>query len=481
MRRKLNFLPIFLAALLFYSCDDEKIDTPQISSYSVVESAYMADSVPFDVTIDANYPMNSIRILFFLNDEKVSESIIPVNKAGIYGKKLYVPYTKDISDGRAEIQIIAKNKNFDYSTKSVFINIGRPKYPFLTLKTAYGDYKMEPVSGEPYKYAVTSDFPTNALNAIIEAPSYGENGNSFYFGGKTITANTTNTDSIPFLTDLSPGSEYTVSFDTRTFEGEPFLKPSFDGIEFPAFVSNMAIVEKEFSQNQQLSIRGFLDLEDWWIDPTFLDINPNGTYKFRAANGKYRITADQNLKYFRIEPMSGNNLADFDPITKTGSIWVNGGIGDQPGSAPAERLGVPSMTANGCLWNPAKNFAMASMGSGIYQVKLIANKTLFLCNVSGSTVGIAFYQNSRSMDNPVSLDLVQSLYGSPGSEGPGGSGTLPNYNGLSARFQLMATPNTYSKGNYIAGGSNRSLGNGRTYVFTLDTNYSPVKLSISLE
>lgn len=471
MRRKMHFLLMFVAVLLFSSCDDDKIDVPQISSYDIVESAYMADSIPFAVTVDADYPLNSIRILFFFNEEKVSENIIPVNNPGTYGQKLYVPFVKDIPDGTAEIQIMAKNKNFDYSTQTVSLNIVRPKYPYLTLKTAYGDYRMEPVPGQNYKYAVTRVFPATDLKAIIEVPAYGDNGNSFYFGGTTIKANALNTDSIPFLTDLPAGSEYTVSLDIRTYKAEPFLTPSFDGAEFPDFAGGLAVLEKNLSQNQSISIRGFLDIADWWIDPTFLDKNDDGTFKFRAMNGKYRITADQNLKYFRIEPMNGDALADFDPTTATGGIWVNGGIGSMPGSAPAERLGIPSMSANPCLWNAEKNIAMAPMGNGIYQVKLIANQTMFLSNVSGSNVGIGFYQNSRSKNNAFALDLVQTLYGSPG---------VPDPSGGSARFELNNGTGD-SNGQIIVSGSNRSLGNGRTYVFTLDANSSPAKVSISLE
>jgi len=469
--RKLHLLLIFFV-YLFCSCNnDTKIDVPTISFVDMVGSAYMADSVPFTVTVNADYPMNSIRIQFYSSGEMVSERIIAINTAGTYGGKLFVPFVKDMNDGTSEVKIIAKNKNFDYSTQTVTLNISRPKFPYLTLKTAYGTFRMEPVSGKSYEYAVDYAFPVQEFNGIIEAPAYGENGNSFYFGGTAIKANALSTDSILFITDQPVGTEYTVSFDVRSYDVQPFVKPSFDGVEFPGFADNLAIIEKNFSQNQSILIRGFLDIDNWWIDPTFLITNADGTYRFRAMDGKYRVTADQNLKFFRIEPMRGNGLADFDPVTKTGGIWVNGGIGDQAGTAPVERLGIPSITANPCLWDPAKNFAMAPMGNGIYQVKLIANVTLFLSNVSASTVGISFYQNSRSMDNALSLDLVETLYGSPGSP-DSGAGT--------PRF-MFNNGNSSSRGNMIVSGSNRTLGNGRTYVFTLDANDSPAKISITLE
>lgn len=471
MTRKLKLFLLFVFALFFHSCQEEKIDVPQITSYSFGESANMADSIPYSVTVDASYPLTNLRVLFYVSGNKISENIIPINKSGTYGGKLFVPYAKDVDDGESEVKIIATNKNFDYSTKSVSMQIVRPKYPFLTLKTAYGNYRMEPDPSNPYKFSVTSLFPSHKLNAIIEAPAFGENGNSFYFGGSDIHANALETDSIPFMTDLNISNGYSVTFDVRTFEASPFLKPSFAGVEFPSFDDNLAKLDINLTQNQAVEIGGFLDIADWWINPTFLKNNNDGSYKFLAMDGKYRITANQNLKYFKIEPLKGSDLADFDPATKTGGIWVNGGIGNLVGSATIERLGVPSLTSNPCNWNPEKNFAMAPLGNGIYHVKLIANKTLFQSNVSGSNAGIGFFQNSRSFDNNIAINIVQTLYGNPGvPESTGGSPRFERNDGIAD-----------SKGNIVVSGSNRSLGNGRTYVFTLNTNFNPAQLSISIE
>lgn len=472
MRKKTNLLPVLGVFLSVYSCQKEvKIDTPAITSYQTAEVAYMGDSIPLTTNVSGSYPLSSIKITFFRDAEKISESLIPVREGGAYSNKILVPFVKNAEDGTAEIQIMVKNRNFNYTTLLLPIQVTRPKFPYLTLKTAYGNYKMDPVAGELYKYAVTSAFPVNKVNALIEAPAYGENGNAFYFGGTAIMANATTQDSIPFQTAAAPGTPFTISFDTRTFEGRPFLKPSFGDIEFPAFEANAAVIEHDFAQNQTIVIDGFTDISSWWVDRSFLDKNSDGSYKFRAASGKYRVRADQALKYFKIEPMSGNALADFNATNKTGGVWINGGIGDQGGSAPAERLGFPSLTSNPTLWNPEKNIAMAPLGNGVYQIKLVAGTHLFLSNVSGSTAGIGFYQGSRSMSAPFNLVLTQTLYGSPGS---------PSSSAGSARFELKAATAS-SVGPVIATGSNRSLGNGRTYVFTLDTKVNPASLVIDIE
>ncbi|HTG57085.1 MAG TPA: DUF5016 domain-containing protein, partial [Niabella sp.] len=239
MRKKKNLLLVLGAFLSLCSCKKKAdIDTPVITSHQTAGVAYMGDSIPLTTTVNGTYPLSSIKVSFFRGDEKISENLIPVKEGGAYTNRLLVPFVKDIADGTAEIQVMIKNKNFNYSTAIIPIQVTRPKFPYLTLKTAYGDYRMEPVAGEPYQYAVTQAFPSNKLNALIEAPAYGENGNRFYFGGKTIIANATNQDSIPFQTASAPGAPFTVSFDIKSFEGKPFLKPAFGNIEFPAFEAN---------------------------------------------------------------------------------------------------------------------------------------------------------------------------------------------------------------------------------------------------
>src|SRR5690606_29703351 len=131
---------------------------------------------------------------------------------------------KDIPDGSAEIQLMVKNKNFNYSTVLIPIQVTRPKFPYLTLRTKdYGDYRMEP-TGTPYEYAVTDDFPNSELKAVIIAPAYGTNGNEIIFGGGTIVVNAAADDYIPF--QKVGTTHFTVKFNTLTFEGEPFLKPA---------------------------------------------------------------------------------------------------------------------------------------------------------------------------------------------------------------------------------------------------------------
>jgi len=146
-------------------------------------------------------------------------------------------------------------------------------------------------------------------------------------------------------------------------------------------------------------------------------------------------------------------------------------VGEQIGSAAIERFGIPSMSDNPTLWNPEKNVAMAPLGNGLYQIKLIANQNLFQSNVSGSTAALSFYEKSRSFQSSFTISIAQNLYGSPG---------IPQNSGGSERFEIKAAGGN-SLAPMLSTISNRSLGAGRTYVFTLDTKVSPAALSITLE
>ncbi|MDR3188298.1 MAG: DUF5125 domain-containing protein [Prevotellaceae bacterium] len=469
MNKKNAFFLFCAASALFSSsCEEEAPDTPQVSSYQLAESAYMADSIPFSVTVSAEYPLNKVRTQLFFEDTKVAEVLLPVNKAGTYSGRLYVPFAKNVANGTAEVRILVTNKNFDISVTSLPIGVLRPEYPYLTLKTAFGDYQMSPVAGEPYQYAATQPFPVQLLMATIETPAYGENGSKVLFGGAPIKESSLPTDSIAFLTDAPIGTPYTVSFNTLTYAAEPFVVPSFGGYEFGDFVNNLATIEDGFTQNQKISIRGFLDLADWWIDPTFLDSNDDGTYEFRAMSGKYRVTADRNLKFFRVEPMSGDALADFDLPTHTGGIWINGNA----------NIGVPSYTANGCSWTGDKNFAMAPMGDGIYELKLITGKTLhpqqsgnnvnFKFFVASKNTGTGFVNEASTSGNPHMVKIVKNLYGGSSSDDPSGG---------TERFTVGSGSND---GN-IQSVNNRALVSNRTYLFRVDAKSSPAELSIYLE
>ena len=469
-----------------FSCkeDEPVIDTPVITSYQTVDEAFMGDSIPISIVAAGDYPLNQIKITFFQNNQQVSENIIPTKDPGSFDKKIIVPFVKDLADGPAEIQLMVKNKNFNYSTVLIPIEVKRPKFPYLTLKTQYGDYRMEPVVGKPYEYAVTADFPSGKIPAVIQAPAFGENGNAILFGGEVITANAQPTDLIPF--EKVGTTNFTVTFNTLTFKASPFLKPAIvvgdEAVEFPDYTAGRAVLDLDITQGDIIKFDGILDIASWWKDPSFLEDQGSGNYKFRAISGKYRITADNNLKYFNIEPLDeAGELLNFDPATKTGAIWLNGGngfIGEVD-----NRIGFPSYQSNSSSWNPQKNHAMAPIGNNRYEMILKAGETIFPSNISGQAAGFAFYGQSRSVDQKLAIDLVQSFCANGNTVL---TGTAPyaklEYNKPQGdlgtlRFDIRSDSGPQHN-NQISTGSNRSIAGG-VFRVVIDVTYTPYQVFIT--
>ena len=111
-------------------------------------------------------------------------------------------------------------------------------------------------------------------------------------------------------------------------------------------------VELTFTQNTLISIEGFPNLEQWFINPDFVD----NTGRFIALTGKYRITAVAASKYFRIEVMDGDNLASLN-ADGTGAIWVLG-----PG------IGNPLVKDGLVDWNADRSICLAPIGNKKYQL-----------------------------------------------------------------------------------------------------------------
>lgn len=432
-----------MLALLFNitSCDDDKDKMPRMVSFDIASSAFFGDSIPFSVTVErGDEPLNRIQALLYYSDELVSETFIPVNDPGTYSGKLFIPFYGNVPDGVAKLKFVVKNREYDFASSNGEINLSRPKFPYLTLKTEAGEYQMKPSASEPHVYVATETFPSQYMPGVIVAPAYGQLGNEIKFGwvkeNRVIKEN--QLDSIPFLSD-EVGS-YGISFNTFTYEGKPFVPPSFGGYPFPEISGGLSIIEDAFTQNQNIVIGGYPDLADWWIDPTFLDKNGDGSYSFRGVDGKYRITADYNLKYFRIEPMDGNSFAVFNPDTGEGGIWV---IGDG-------FVGNPSYASNPISWNEGRAIAAVPMGNKKHQIKFTAGKTL---RSTATGVNFKFFYQ-RGWGNEFTknrINIVSDIFEAPAADG---------------NIRLK---------------SGKALTNGKLYVFTIDASSMPVTITITEE
>lgn len=374
---KKHFLLCLMAASLICmsSCNDKNDEYDDVGKSTIVSlegpaNAYMGDSIAFtfNVSDDGGIPLSTSKIQLFYGDEIVSERIVLTGKSGVYTGKILVPLMKNIPDGDAVLKVRVQNARYASDVKEMDVAVSRPSYPYLLLKTEEGgEYRMTPVSGKPYAYAVTGKFKTEQ-NAYIIAPKFGENGNEMPFGnldGKIMNGIKTN---IEFTADTD--GEYEITFNTLTFEGTPFIKFALNDNEFNKQDDNNWFVDMDLEQGQEIQITGLKsDYANYWIDPSFFDIKKNTNKKvlvFRAMNGKYKVTVNKSMKYFNVELLNGADLSSFDKDKGEGALWMLGGGG----------IGKPSYVAYGVNWDPGKGFCATPMGKGKYQLILEAGRNI---------------------------------------------------------------------------------------------------------
>ena len=75
--------------------------------------------------------------------------------------------------------------------------------------------------------------------------------------------NCPNSTDIPF-SNVKSGN-YTISFNTLTYVGAPFLSLKFDGTEMTMKDDDNYYVDKQFVQGAKISVEG-VDLSKFWID-----------------------------------------------------------------------------------------------------------------------------------------------------------------------------------------------------------------------
>lgn len=373
-----------MAGLLFMnSCkDDEAVPgNPVMDVKTEITSAYFGDSLAFTVNAsDVQVPLSTLKAQLYFGEEQVSETVIRTKVSGEdYTGKIFVPFYKDIPNGTATLKYILQNIHFTITEQTVEVSCTRPQFDHLVLVTEDGEEYNMPRTGEN-QYAVTAEFPQK-LNAYIKAPAYGANGNEITFGYSTdgsITEGTTS--NIPF-SNLEAGT-YEVSFNTLTYVGAPFLSVNMNGEEFAQVDANTLKLETSIEQGEAIVFEGIPNYENYWIDPDFFEQAEDGSLTFVPISGNYRITADTQKEYFKVEvlnsTMSDASLQD----DGTGALYVVGGSG----TLGTEAIGKPSYVG-APSWDGGNGaICMSPVEAKKYQLTLVAGK-----QVTADGVNFKFY------------------------------------------------------------------------------------------
>jgi len=426
--KKYKFLWLILPCIFILSAcskDDNNMTpgNPMLNLVEEISSAFFGDSLQFIVEVSDNVPLSILNACLYFGDEKVSETTIRTKTDGEYTGKLFIPYYANIPNGVATLMLMLKDTHLSSVTKSFNVNISRPDYPYLILVTSNTVYSMERVG--LYQYAATEAFPSSELSAYIKTPVVTRWGNEVTFGweGGSITQGSTN--NIPFTSD--EGGKYSVTFNTLTYQAAPFFEILFNNQKMEMLDKENFKIDVNLTKGQEITFSG-INIADWWIDPDYLIKVSDNRFTFVPGDGKYRVTANTKFRYFKVEVMSGNDLATLQP-DGTGAIWVIG-----------QDVGKPSVADNEVGWNTDKALCMAPIGNKKYQLTLVGGQTV-------NTHGINFkFFHQKGWGGEFGGDDVTStsdlIYPNPG---PSDSGNLRLFEGKTLEY-------------------------GATYVFVLDVS-----------
>lgn len=371
-RQHMNILIGVAAILAVSSCKkDEKyvyqIGDPKIEWKAAVSEAHFGDSLEFEVHVSDNeVALSTVKAQLFFTDDKVAETVIRTKENGDYKGKIYIPFLKNIPDGKATLKFVLQNISQKSTEKSFDIDLSRPDFPYLTLVTAARSYKMEKIS--QHQYAATENFPFS-VKGYIQTPKVGTNGQVMNFGWVNNAIDLGATADIPFSNSTS--GLYSIAFNTLTYQASPFIIAyAVNGTVFNRIDDTHFKAELNMVKGEAVTIDGIEDLKDWWIDPDFFTTSGQGALSFNGMNGKYRITADFTLKYFNVEAMNGNELATLQ-ADGSGAIWIIG-----------EGIGKPKVSTNQVGWNTDKALCMVPVGNKKYQVTVTAGTSMNSDNIN---------------------------------------------------------------------------------------------------
>ncbi|GAB6008553.1 DUF5125 domain-containing protein [Dysgonomonas reticulitermitis] len=427
------------STILWTSCsdDDEKNPgNPVMDIKSEFSSAMFGDSLPFKINVSDEVPLSTLKARVYYGEEMVSEVVLRTKTEGEYNGKVYIPFLKDIPNGTLKLEFILQNINFTVNSKTYDLPVTRPVYPYLIFVTADKEYRMEHTSG--YSYELTETLPQK-IKGYIKSPTVTSIGNEMTFGWEDNAISQGSTNDITF-SNLTSG-EYTISFNTFDYSASPFIIAyAINGTVMERIDNDNFKIDLSLTQGQEIKVDGIDGFEEWWIDTDFFSTDGDKLV-FNPISGKYRISADFNLKYLKVEVMSGNDLAGLD-AGGTGTIWI---IGDSQGK--------PSFANSG--WDPAKAICMAPMGNGKYRISFVAGKTITV-----NSINFVFF-------------LAKDWSPSFGPE------TLTVNSDL-VRIGLGQDVNGVDKGN-IALAADKALTEEKTYVFVIDVSAGIDKAVLTVE
>lgn len=403
----LNKYAIFCLAFGFMmaGCKEDDVKDPgnPVMEYQgLPATVYFGDNLPFTVkATDSQVPLSTVKAELYIDDELVDTKSVRTKVSGeTYSGTVSVPYLPYATGTKGKLRLVLQNINFTTTETEVEFDIEYPDFPYLTLRSEDGtEYRLDRVAKN--QYAATGEFPSD-IRGILVAPAYGDNGRELTFGYKGENIEQGGTSNIGFRSLM--GGEFTISFNTLSYEFGPKGELKFDDQDFSMVAGAVYQSDFYFTKDQVINPVGFPDFSDWWVDEDYFLVQPDGTLKFNAAESNYRVAVDLDNKYFTVKKI--DPYGEFESLQPDGSgtIWLMG-----------TGVGKPDYANYQIGWTPAKMVPFAPIGDKKFRLTFIAGKTL---NAAKFTLRIFNQPGWGATFKPerLTLNTDKLVIGVPGKE-----------------------------------------------------------------
>ncbi len=261
------------------------------------ESALMGGKIDFMADVyDKDYPLSVInaKLYWDIDLDAVQEVELRTNTEGTYAGTIKVPYEKGLIDGIATVVFTAVNTHLGKTYDTVYVAVNRPKFDNLTIVS--GDWRrtMAPVEGKDFEYAYTGSIPED-FKPFITTPAVDGKGTELTFGwnGTEIVLN--GPQGIPF--DIMGSG--TVTFNTKTFEGSPFVDIKVNGQKAAPAPDGAYKAVVNIAKGTKMDVQGAGDFSQWYVDPDHFRVESDGVY-FNAVDGYYSFEMNTEHKFVTV-------------------------------------------------------------------------------------------------------------------------------------------------------------------------------------
>ena len=263
------------------------------------EYAFLGGKIDFTADVkDSEYPLSVINAKLYWDLELgdvVTEVQIRTTTEGTYAGSLSVPFEKALNDGIATVVFKAVNTHLGETLDTVYLAVSRPQFESLTITS--GDSwrrSLTPVEGKSHEYAYAGAIPDD-FEPYIVTPAIAGKGTEVTFGwnGSEIVVN--GPQPIPF--DIMGSG--TISFNTKTFEGSPFVNITVNGVKAMPVSGGAYRAHVNIAKGAKLEVEGVEDMSQWYVDPDHFRVESDGIY-FNAVDGYYNFDMNPEYKFVTV-------------------------------------------------------------------------------------------------------------------------------------------------------------------------------------